>query len=329
MLVRLFNNFHAPSSRAMTERTLASRPSRRTLPKNKSQEEKRREELSSLEANFRKTPETAISGLLSFVTQKIPDKPQKEALQLLLTHYEDHNQFLEAGNLMMTLGDPATAVNYFLRPPPNYTRAEEALFASFQKKRDRTVLIRDIELILSKLKDRPLAIQRIDLFSKEFPDRENPFSYYRLPKKRQLLEMFKLNTYLLTVDALKFLQAEFEALVFESRPKLELKKSSRGTYQIRATYEGRVHLKREDLSSVSFRLWLTPSRWVLIDSNFTTERHEMARKNKALTAKNATWKQDDLIQYLEDNYQNQFPDSILGVKPGSIPPLRSLSSLEK
>lgn len=267
-------------------------------------------------------PDQATQTLQEVVRQDSKDEPGTEAVTALLDYYRQNQKYQQAGDLLLELKRPNEAARFFLIDPTLSEKAETALFQAYQVtqgKEQADYLIQDIKLLLSPLKNTALAVERIQLFEKTFPALTHPYSYYLLPTDQRIQNIFNRLSFHFVQELMKHMTSEFPQVTLVNRPLIEVKRNASGEYRIIARYQGDVLLSNDRLRNIYFIFWLVDGQWVLVDTNLTRERQRFA----AITREKynaSVMAPERMLQYLETEFQTQFPNKGLHEMPTSNEP---------
>ncbi|MCB0419276.1 MAG: hypothetical protein KDD39_16640, partial [Bdellovibrionales bacterium] len=258
-------------------------------------------------------PKETLPRLEKIVEEDPTDAPGTEALEAAIEYYRRNRRYVDAGNLLMKAKKPLKAADFYLYDPPNYQRAETALFAAYEGTKDGEIrfdsLVRNINLLLGPLnsaESREKAGGRIQLLAREFPNRAHPFGYYLKSTEEKLRIMFERLSFHFTEGITNLLEADFPDITLAGTPDVKLEKNNRGKYRVVATYSGDVLLGRDRLKNISLTFWAVTDRWYLVDTNLTSERRRWAlsQKRKIL---NDVITPGAMLDFLESIHLNRFP----------------------
>jgi hypothetical protein len=274
-----------------------------------SREDEIRKALSELVLN----PKASLEILTKNIKENSTDEIGSQALSTVIDYYRVHNPH-EAGELYFSLNRFEAAIPFFMTPPINAAKAEQASFKAFEVSTDpekrKQLLSQDIQLLLGPLKQKNVAIERIKLFQTTFPSETNVFSYYLKSPEAQIKDLFNRISFYYVQSLLSHLQSEMPEIRLPKKPVIEVRKDKTGKYRIVGTYRGDVKLNRDLLNDIYFEFWLNKEVWVLTDTNLTIERKKLADKEKE-TLRPLTSSQEELLQNLENTFQTQFPQNSL------------------
>ncbi|MEZ4750820.1 MAG: DUF4339 domain-containing protein [Bdellovibrionota bacterium] len=258
-------------------------------------------------------PNDTLPRLEKIVEEDPTDAAGTEALEAAIDYYRRNRRYIDAGNLLMKAKKPLKAADFYLYDPPNFQRAETALFAAFENSKDNEVrfdsLVRNINLLLGPLnsaESREKAGGRIQLLAREFPNRQHPFGYYLKSTSEKLKIMFDRLSFHFTEGITNLLEADFPDITLAGTPDVKLEKNNQGKYRVVAVYTGDVLLGRDRLKNITLTFWAVTDRWYLVDTNLTSERRRWAlsQKRKIL---NEVITAGAMLDFLESIHLNRFP----------------------
>lgn len=262
-------------------------------------------------------PRETLPVLEKLVEENPDDKAGQEALQAAIEYYRRNRRNSAAGSLLMTAKRPLEAAEFFLADPPDYERAELALFRAYETAKTpeekQKLLLRDIELLLGPLSNqstRATAVGRIQKFAEEFPGVAHPFGYYLKSPEARIAEMFSRVAFHFVEGLERHLETDFPDIRLAGRPLVELKKTGKGEYRIQATYTGDVVLGRDKLPGITLGFWHWQEKWFLVETNLTEERSRWAAQMKQ-KMQAALWKEPEMLEFLETVHTTRFPRATL------------------
>jgi len=260
------------------------------------------------------SPQESLNTLMTLINDNPNDRVAQEATQTALDYYKRVIKPTESGRVLMAARRPLEAAKYFLMDPPSYSEAEGAYYAAYlsvnDKVKKRQALIEDIRLLLNQLNNLKLAIERIQLLQKEFPNEPHPYGYYLRPPEERLKDIFNRISFYFVQNLMAFFASEFPQINLLSRPLVELKKDASEKYRIVGSYRGDVLLNQDRLSNIYFVFWLSKEQWRVVDTNLTEERRKWARQvqqqhiGEVLSAQ-------EMLRDLEQIFKTQFPKNAL------------------
>ncbi|MCB0403520.1 MAG: DUF4339 domain-containing protein [Bdellovibrionales bacterium] len=258
-------------------------------------------------------PSDTLPRLEKIVEEDSSDAAGTEALEAAIDYYRRNRRYVDAGNLLMKAKKPLKAADFYLYDPPNYQRAETALFTAYETSKDNDArfdsLVRNINLLLGPLngaESREKAGGRIQLLAREFPNRAHPFGYYLKSTEEKLKIMFDRLSFHFSEGITNLLDADFPDITLAGTPEVKLEKNKQGKYRVVATYSGDVLLGRDRLKNITLTFWAVTDRWYLVDTNLTSERRRWAlsQKRKIL---NDVITPGAMLDFLESIHLNRFP----------------------
>lgn len=266
-------------------------------------------------------PRETLPILEKIVEENPDDKAGQEALDSAIEYYRRNRRNSSAGTLLMTAKRPLEAADFFLGDPPDYERAEIALYRAYETgktaEEKQKLLLRDIELLLGPLNNqstRATAVGRIKKFSEEFPNAQHPFGYYLKSPEARISEMFSRVAFHFVEGIERHLETDFPDIRLAGRPLVELKKTAKGEYRIQATYKGDVALGRDKLPNITLTFWHWQEKWFLVETNLTEERGRWAGQIKQKMTE-AVWKEPEMLEVLETIHTTRFPKATLHGPP--------------
>jgi len=265
--------------------------------------------LSKLQTEFNKSPTSAITELTSMVKDNPSDNVGLEALETLLSYYRRQQMFSEAGSLLMVAKKPNEALEYFLKDPPNYSKAAEAYEESYKQAKPterREFLVKEIELLIGRLGNIDKAIERIKVLDKEFPGVPHPFQYYLKTTEQRLSDMFSRVSFYYLELFNSYVLGELSQISFGGKPLIQLTKDKNDKYRIVATQKGGISLRNDPIPNAYFVFWLVNGQWVIVDTNLTKERAAFAVEERKKYEKEVI-PPGEMLQNLETVFRTQFP----------------------
>lgn len=270
-------------------------------------------ELSKAKSELLLNPEASMAAIERLVEANPEDAVGKDALETGVLHYKTNQKRIEAGRLYMKAKRNLEASKFFLEDPPQYSLADQALFAAYQQSRaaDRAdILIQDINILLGPLNRPDLARDRIKTLEKDFPRRKHPFGYYLKSIDGRIADIFNRLSFYFVQNLLQHVSTEFQAMTWTSRPVVEILRLRDGKYRIAGRYKGDVLLSRDQLQNITFVFWMDGEQWRLVETNVTEERERFAAQEKERQQKRAVLA-STMLEYLENLFRTRFPKSRL------------------
>ena len=258
-------------------------------------------------------PDTSLNELRKLVIAKADDRVGKEALGMLLQYYRQNQRPMDAGRLMMDLRRPQEAYQFFRQNAaiPSQVQVELAAYQGFQQATDpaqkRQMLIDDIELLIQPLDKMDIAMERIRLFAKLFPNTPNPYGYYLKTTDEKIADIFNKISGSFVRSLLAFATSEFPQMHLEGMPVVEVHRE-KDQYRIAARYKGKVRLQRDLLEDIHFSFWMIDGNWVVVDTNLTQERQIWSHRNRVRYASKLL-SADEMLKYEQAVFKTQFPDA--------------------
>jgi hypothetical protein len=274
---------------------------------------KREAALRKIQSEFILNPANSSKELEKLILENPNDAVSKTALQTLISYYRNSQRFDVAGRLLISLQKPEEAYVFFLQDPQTIKNGEQALYLAYGKTADKNLkqkyLLEDIQVLVSRLNDYPLATQRIIEFDKNFPGVEHPYQYYLKSNADKIKDIFGRLEKIFTKTQLSYLDSIIPRVQFGHPPKTEIKKLAQG-YRIVANYFGDISLNQDRLSQIYFVFWFYNQEWQLVDTNLTPDRKRWTEKEKAKRDKEY-YTEASLLSALEQMFRKYYPKNAL------------------
>jgi len=269
----------------------------------------RQAELAKAQSELLLTPGTSLDILKKIIQDNPTDDVAKQAATAAIDYYRVHSP-PDAGRVAMMAKDPEGAVKYFLTEPPLYVEAEKALSEAIKVSQDpikkRKMLLQDIDLLLGPLNQRANAVEKIRVLEQSFPGEPNPFSYYLKSTDEKIRDIFNRISFSFVKSLIGVFESELPQINFVSRPLIELRKGHDNHYRIVGVYKGEIVLNHDHLNDITFQFWLEKERWILVETNLTSERQKWALGEKE-HLKNTALTPEEMLADLEQIFRTQFP----------------------
>ncbi len=287
-------------------------------------DEERAEVYEEAISEFAIDPQTQLSILEELVSENPQDAIGQKAFKVAADYYSKNKLFPAYGNLLLKAKQPLAALNEFLKAPPDYKRAELALFMAYQQETDpekkKSYLLKDIAFLVGPLNShssRALASARTQIFAQTFPGAPHPYAYYLLPSQEKINDVFPRLIPYFIAGVRAHLAQKFSQLQLAQNPWVSIKKDSAGLYRVEAIYQGPVTLGKEKKTDVKMVLWLADDQWNIVETNLATDmqRAIASQKTKIL---DRSLTADQMIAYLEKTHTAQLPKIPLHT---SVPPV--------
>jgi hypothetical protein len=266
-------------------------------------------ELSKLQTEFNKDPVNTAPAILQLIKADPKDNVGLEGLEILLTYYRQQQQFREAGKALMTANRPGEALEYFLKEPPDFemaAKAYEGAANSAKGEQKKEFLIKEIELLISRLGNLEKAIEQIKVLNAEFPGVQHPYQYYLKTTEERIADIFSRISFGFTDTLNTYISAELPQIQFSEKPLVQIIKDKNGAYRVVGSFKGPVNFRNDNLPNIFFVFWWWNEQWNIVDTNLTKERAQFAQQeqkkhsSEVLTA-------PELLKTLENIFKTQFP----------------------
>jgi len=284
-------------------------PVKETKEKTGSRDTRARQALSQLLLK----PDENIKILTEVARENPDDATGTEAIKSLVEYYKQRKRNGDAARLLMETKRPKEASEFFLMEPPSYEEAEPALFSAYSTSTDpgrRSLLLKDIDLLLGPIKNIQLAVERIKLLEKDFPRERHPYAYYLKTTDQKIADLFGRLSFHFVQGLLAHLMSEMPQINFINRPVVEIKKDKKDNYRIVGSYKGDVALNQDRMKDIRFTFWLFNEQWAVVDTNLTVERERFSRAEKKRREGEVS-SSDRMLAYMEDTFKTLFPNSAL------------------
>lgn len=269
----------------------------------------RYDRLKKAEADYLLKPSTIPPEYLELVRENAADEWGVKSVKALEALYKKRHLNTLLGELYSLVGRHEEAVEAFLEDKA-YPQAEQSAFKGYHTAADpklkRAMLIKSIELLVGPAMNMPLALARIAILDKEFPNESHPFAYYLLPPEKKMVDLFNRSSFFFVEGLVNHLKAEFPQMKLGGRPVAALLKEGPDKFRIVGTYKGEVVLNYDKLKAIRFEYWLVGSDWNLVSTNVTNERAVWAKNNR-MRYTGSVLSGEALLKYLESVMRNQFP----------------------
>lgn len=280
----------------------------------------RQQQLQQAQSELLLKGEESERVLKQLIEDNQEDAVGKQAIEALLQHYKLQRRNEPAGFLLMKIDRPLEASQFFLADPPNYAKAEEALFEAFKKAKGPTradLLLQNIRINISKLQNLDRATERIRMLKKESPGSATEFSYYLKSPAQKIEDLYNRLSFYFVQQLLLFVESEFPQLSLVDRPTVSIEREGR-KYRIVGRYRGEVILKQDRLRRIVFKFWLDDLNWVVVETNLTPERRKWANGNRRRLDQKVNTEQE-MLKLLEALFQRQYPSKGIheAVEPAS------------
>ncbi len=286
-------------------------------------------ELSKLQVEFNQDPTKAIPKMLELIKLNPTDNVGLEALEVILSYYRQKQLFSDAADTLMVANRPQEALEYYLKDPPNYSGVEKAYekaigLAKPTEKKD--LLLKHIEVLISRVGNIPKAITQIQTLEKEFPGTQHPYHYYLKSTDQQIADLFSRISFHFSESLNTFINGELNQVQFENKPLIQVTKDKAGKYRIVASYKGNVVLRNDRIPNVYFVFWFWNDQWSIVDTNITKERAKFAQEDQKKRV-NEVLSATELLSSLENIFKTKFPGK--GLHEMVTPPKRDAAATEE